>query len=159
MRTHKQITKSKEYALKYVFNTIKNSNGTVKVNDLYSMVSNVWNSNQYFIQDLIKNIPSDIKISKSKKRGTFAVYTGDVLNTVGNVKRIVMNGIYPHKYEGRKTNISHDGFTIIKKGKYPKMFATLEKETIDLYKHVEVDVPTQYLQVTNDGNYYFTQVD
>jgi hypothetical protein len=156
MATHQEIRLRKNIALTFVFEHVRVKKGTIKLNDVYNYVADVWNSPGQFIQDVLKAVPEDIVIETTKRKGTFARVA--IPAGVGPIAReAIMGGLWPQKYEGVKVDApAIDEMVLLKK--HPKMFQPFE-DTVEVYRLDKDDEPSKYLQITTNGeSYLFSQV-
>jgi len=144
---------TKNEAFRFIFDTVRTKKSVIKASDIYSFFGDIWNTSAYFVQDVLRNKPADIHVETSKKGGTFLVYTGPAASTV---KEVIMGGLVPAKYVGRYT-IKQPGKGMIEVKKFPKMLANLP-ETEGVFRIDKNNKPSQYLQVTKDGNFLFKRV-
>lgn len=154
MAKRSEVKAQKEAAIQFICKLAKTRGKAVRITDLYDYFADIWNGKQYFIQDVIRNMPADYKVNTFKKGGTFVVYTDFPYNPT--VKQVVMGGIAPVMYEGRFTFDTPEKLGGVKLNKIPKMLDL--PETRAVYRIDADNAPSEYIQVTPAGNFRFQQV-
>ena len=146
-------------AIATIFGMIRDRRTPVKVTNFYETYSDLWSTRHLFLTDLKAETPEDITITSKKRAGTVAVIKGYIapVEVRTNVKRAIMGGLQACNYEGLPTSIKPNQRTMMQLAKWPKMFEPFA-ETTGVYRIDLVGAPSQYLQVTDSGNYLFKRV-
>lgn len=156
-RTEKQALRKE--AIATICGMVRARRVPVKVTNFYETYSDLWSTRHLFLTELKENAPADLEIVSKRRAGTIAVIKGYIapVEVRTDVKRAIMGGLQACNYEGTKTDLKPNQRTMSALAKWPKMFDTFP-ETTGVFRIDLTGAPSQYLQVTDGGNYLFKRV-